>query len=124
MDTQNLDAVKNNHIEPSKAGLADCKDTDRMALTSIGITCPYIYKKENYYGYKIIPDEESSNALFSFGRFINVLKCRYGAFNIAKGLLLDGATSSFYELPQADSAEMQDFYDKANELMQLDLKNN
>lgn len=81
-------------LEPSLDGLGDIKITQRDAHIVLGLFAP------DRYGIKAHKDYNTEYLGDNY-RSISILKNRYGSSNVKKGLLFDGATLRFQELPPA-----------------------
>lgn len=104
MDTIGLEAYKANKIRPTLAGLADSKDTGKMATVMLGITNPHSFELPTYLGYDI-------TKLKGYARFLEMVLNREGESNGVLGLYFDGATNFFKPLPPAtDIAKLQSVY--------------
>lgn len=81
-------------LEPSLDGLGDIKITQRDCHVVLGLFAPdrYGIKSHKDYNTEFLGDNYRS---------ISILKNRYGSANVKKGLLFDGATLRFEELPPA-----------------------
>lgn len=89
---ESIDAFKIDRSKPTRANLADSKNTGKDANIIISIYNPSAHNLKTYAGYDIM--EFKGNA-----RFIELLKNRDGNENLAVGLLFNGACSYFKELP-------------------------
>ena len=92
VETQNLEAFKNNKIRPSVSGLSDSKYPARDATLMLGITNPFFFEMPTYLGYDI-------RKLRDKARFLEVVINRNGVSNGICPLFFDGAVCSFTELP-------------------------
>lgn len=81
-------------LEPSLDGLGDIKITQRDCHIVLGLFAPDRYGIKSHKDY-------NTEYLGDNYRSISILKNRYGSSNIKKGLLFDGATLRFEELPPA-----------------------
>lgn len=103
-ETSNLEAFKNNKIRPTKAGLADSKNTGNDCTMMLGITNPHSFEVSNYLGYDITKLKGSI-------RFLEVVLNRNGQSNGIIGLYFDGTTCSFKEMPLPnDSTGIESVY--------------
>ena len=103
METTSLEAFKSNKIRPTKAGLADCKNTGNDCDVLIGITNPFSFELPEYLGYDIKKLKDSF-------RCIEVVLNRGGRSNGICPLFFDGATNNFKELPLPNDSSMQEVY--------------
>lgn len=94
-------------LEPSLDGLADNKLLQRDALVVLGLFAPDRYEIKKHFKYDI-------TALKDNYRSIKILKNRLGRPNLKCGLFFDGKTNDFFELPDAESEEMNIIYEKLN----------
>ena len=92
LETNSLEAFKNNKVRPTMAGLSDSKYTAKDASVMLGITNPYSFELPEYLGYDIIK-------LRGNARFLEIVLNREGESNGIVGLYFDGATNYFSELP-------------------------
>lgn len=108
-ETTSLEAFKSNKIRPTKAGLADCKNTGNDCDVLIGITNPFSFELPEYLGYDIKKLKDSF-------RCIEVVLNRGGRSNGICPLFFDGATNNFKELPLPNDSSMQEVYAYINRL--------
>lgn len=92
IETQNLEAFKNNKIRPTMAGLGDAKNPGRDCSVMLGITSPYTYEIPQYLGYDITKFRGNI-------RFLEIVLNREGESNSIVALYFDGAVNYFSELP-------------------------
>jgi hypothetical protein len=102
-ETTNLEAFKSNKIRPTKAGLADAKNTGNDCSCMIGITNPYSFEKPDYLGYDI-------TTLKDRFRVIEIVLNRNGRANGLCPLLFNGAINKFEELPLPNTPELSNLY--------------
>ena len=88
---ESIDAFKIDRSKPTRANLADSKNTGKDSNIIISIYNPSAHNLKTYAGYDIL--EFKGNA-----RFIELLKNRDGNENLVIGLLFNGACSYFREL--------------------------
>lgn len=81
-------------VKPSLSNLADSKATQRDVLSAITIFDPHRYHVKNYKNYNL-------QILGDNFREIEIAKNRYGSVAVTKGLIFDGATLRFSELPSS-----------------------
>lgn len=104
-ETTNLEAFKSNKIRPTKAGLADAKNTGNDCSCMIGITNPFSFEKPEYLGYDITTLKDKF-------RVIEIVLNRNGRANGLCPLLFNGAINKFEELPLPNTAELSSIYQK------------
>lgn len=92
VETQSLDAVKNNKIRPTVAGLGDSKYTARDCTMMIGICNPHSFELPEYLGYNI--KDLKGNI-----RFMEIVLNRNGNANGICPLVFNGAINRFSEAP-------------------------
>lgn len=103
-ETSNAEAVKNNKIRPTVAGLGDAKYTSRDCNLMLGVCNPNTYELTQYFGYDI-------TKLKGNIRFMEVVINRDGEANGICPLLFNGAINSFKEAPYATAEkELQAVY--------------
>jgi hypothetical protein len=102
-ETTSLEAFKSNKIRPTKAGLADAKNTGNDCSCMIGITNPYSFEKPDYLGYDI-------TTLKDRFRVIEIVLNRNGRANGLCPLLFNGAINKFEELPLPNTPELSNLY--------------
>lgn len=85
-------------LEPSLSGLGDNKLTQRDALVVIGLFAPHRYGITKHNGHKV--SDLSDNY-----RSLSVIKNRIGRSDLQIGLLFNGATNHFEELPHHDDVK-------------------
>lgn len=92
METQSLEAFKNNKIRPTVAGLGDAKYTARDTSVMIGICNPYSYELQQYLGYDLTKWKGNL-------RFMEIVLNRNGVSNGICPLIFNGAINNFIEAP-------------------------
>lgn len=108
METSNAEAVKNNKIRPTVAGLGDGKYTARDCNMMVGICNPNAYEIPEYLGYDI-------TRLRGNIRFMEIVINRDGEANGICPLLFNGAVNKFNEAPPPTNTTELDLICKALE---------
>lgn len=101
VETSNAEAVKNNKIRPTVAGLGDGKYTARDANLMIGICNPHSFELPQYLGYDI-------TKLRGNIRFMEIVLNRDGEANGICPLIFNGAINKFKEAPNPNKTEELD----------------
>jgi hypothetical protein len=101
VETSNAEAVKNNKIRPTVAGLGDGKYTARDANLMIGICNPHSFDLPQYLGYDI-------TKLRGNIRFMEIVLNRDGEANGICPLIFNGAINKFKEAPNPNKTEELD----------------
>lgn len=104
---EGIENRKLNQIEPSSDGLGDCKMTTRDIECLWGLFNPFKY------GIKKYPEVDGYDItiLKDHVRFLKLLEGRDGGMGVSIGLFFDGATSTWKELPPANSPLMKEVYE-------------
>lgn len=89
------DSIKLNNIRPSGRGLADSTYIQRDVNMLLGLTSPFKFGINSYFGYDITKFRDNI-------RFLEVCNNRDGEIGGIVALYFDGATCTFKELPPAD----------------------
>lgn len=109
IESTGLEAVKADRLQPTVAGLADCKDFGKAANMMLGILNPYYFEKRDYLKYDI-------TKLKGAARFLQIAINRNGVSGGICPLLFIGETCTFKELPKPDDTEeMKKVYDYVND---------
>lgn len=110
IETQSLEAFKNNKIRPTVAGLSDSKYTGRDCQVMLGITNPSTYELSTYLDYNIKTFKGNI-------RFVEVVTNRNGIANGVCPLLFEGEVCAFKELPKPNETEkLQRVYNYLNNI--------
>ena len=100
------DSIKADRFRPSGRGLADSSYIQRDVNTLLGISSPFKFGINSYFGYDITKFKDNI-------RFLEVCNNRDGEVGGIVALYFDGATCTFKELPKSDgenNAELQKWY--------------
>ncbi len=100
------DSIKMDKIRPSGRGLADSSYSQRDVNILLGLSSPFKFGLNSYYGYDIQQFRDNI-------RFLEVCNNRDGEIGGIVALYFDGATCTFKELPPADDnhkAELDKWY--------------
>lgn len=100
------DSIKADRFRPSGRGLADSSYIQRDVNTLLGISSPFKFGINSYFGYDITKFKDNI-------RFLEVCNNRDGEVGGIVALYFDGATCTFKELPRADgenNGELQKWY--------------
>lgn len=95
VETENIEAIRNNMMWPSIAGLADCKYTAKDDNLCLGLYSPFKFQREYEHQYDINKFQDNI-------RFVKVLNNRGGVQGGISPLFFDGACCYFSELPRPD----------------------
>jgi len=114
-DSEGLEAIKAKKMMPAAATLGDSKYTARDANLVLGLFDPSKFGLKEFAGYII---DDNGVGLSTNGRFLKVIANRDGEMGGLCPLFFDGAVCNFEELPRANDAEIEKYYNKTKELRQ------
>ncbi|MCI6614948.1 MAG: hypothetical protein MSC51_03840 [Mollicutes bacterium] len=100
------DSIKMDKIRPSGRGLADSSYIQRDVNLLLGLSSPFKFGVNSYFGYDITQFRDNI-------RFLEIVNNRDGEVGGIVALYFDGATTTFKELPIADEehqVELQRWY--------------
>ena len=100
------DSIKADRFRPSSRGLSDSTYIARDVNLLLGISSPFRFNINSYFGYDITRFRDNI-------RFLEVCMNRDGEVGGIVALYFDGATCTFKELPKSDgenNAELQKWY--------------
>lgn len=106
------DSIKMDKIRPSGRGLADSSYIQRDVNLLLGLTSPFKFGINNYFGYDITKFRDNI-------RFLEVCTNRDGEVGGIVALFFDGATCTFKELPLVNdnnTAALQRWYNYLDQL--------
>ena len=97
-EQEGLDAIKQKHMMPTLAGLADSKYSSRDANVVVGLFSPNKFGIPSWLGYDI-------TKLGNYARFVKILAARDGEADLSYAFFFDGAVCDFQELPRPDEVD-------------------
>ena len=113
-ETGSLEAVKQDNILPTKAGLKDCKATAQDCTCMLGTCNPgYFQNITTKWGYDLVKLKRK------YLRICNIIFQRFGEAEIIAPLYFDGAVNYYSVMPQPDdNTGMQKVYDSISQIEQ------
>lgn len=109
--SESLDSKRADDVMPTKANLADYKNSSNDCDFMIGMFNPTKISKETFRGYII--KEGNTPVLGDNARFLKIMVHRWGPLGAEIGLYTDGPNAYFEELPPIrDTQAIDDLYTK------------
>lgn len=117
-ETGSLEAVKQDNILPTKAGLKDCKATAQDCTCMLGTCNPgYFQNITTKFGYDLIKLRRK------YLRICNIIFQRFGEAEIIAPLYFDGAVNFYKEMPKPDDSEgMNKVYESISQIERGDTR--
>lgn len=99
-ETNSMEAVKNDNILPTKAGLKAAKSTGQDSTVVLGISNPGSFQNlTTRYGYDLVKLKRK------YLRICNIIFQRFGEAEVIAPLYFDGAVNYYKDMPKPDDEE-------------------